>query len=93
MCTTTLVCTATYSSPYVHLYSPMYISASLVPRPSFFLLESNNLTSIQGSKRRNEAAKKEISVQLEKGRSGWRSRDIHKGFYERGRYLAHNRDV
>ena len=34
-----------------------------------------------------------MGVQLRKVRPGLGNRVIHKDFYERGRYVAHNRDV
>ncbi len=58
---------------------------SLVPRPYFFLLLSSSLKN-----RQNEAAKKEMGVQL---RPVLGNRVIHEDFYERGRYVAHNRYV
>ena len=66
--------------------------SSLVPRPYFFLLLSLFI-HINRGRRQNEAAKKEMCVQLRKVRPGLGNRVIHKDFYERGRYVAHNRDV
>ncbi len=34
-----------------------------------------------------------MGVQLRKSKAWLGNRVIHKGFYERGRYVAHNRDV
>ena len=34
-----------------------------------------------------------MGVQLRKVRPGLGNRVIHKDFYERGRYVAHNRDI
>ena len=66
--------------------------SSLVPRPYFFLLLSLFI-HINRGRRQNEAAKKEMCVQLRKVRPGLGNRVIHKDFYERGQYVAHNRDV
>ncbi len=84
-------------SVYSHQDTPMYMQTlllkhtarhSLVPRPYFFLL-----LSLFIHKRHSEAAKKEMGVQLRKVRPGLGNRVIHKDFYERGRYVAHNHDV
>ncbi len=64
---------------------------SLVPRPYFFLLLS--LFIHKSLERHSEAAKKEMGVQLRKSKAWFgKSRDPQE-FYERGRYVAHNRDV
>ncbi len=66
--------------------------SSLVPRPYFFLLLS---LFIEGSKKnkQNEAAKKEMGVQLRKSKAWFGKLRDPQGFYERGRYVAHNHDV
>ena len=63
-------------------------SLGLVPRPYFFLL-----LSLFIHERHSEAEKKGMGVQLRKSKTGLGNRVIHKDFYERGRYVAHNRDV